>query len=269
MLTVTGLLAGGRPSPRELLTTAESDLKASIFVTCIIDQFFPEVGEAMVRVLRRLGVDVSFDQTQTCCGQPAFNNGFWDDAKPAARRLLDRYSSGGNVVVPSGSCASMLRVFNEELFHDEPETLGRARQLAPRVYEFSEFLVDVLEPGNLEDMVRATQPTRVTYHESCHLKRELGIDSQPRTLIRSLPGVEMVEMAQAEVCCGFGGTFSVKYADISAAMLDDKMANIRRADVDSVVACDMSCLMHIGGGLERQDAGIRAIHIAQLLDERM
>lgn len=246
-----------------------SNVKASLFVTCIIDQFYPEVGEAVVRVLQRLGVDVEFDQSQTCCGQPAFNNGFWNDAKPTARRLLDSYRGDGYIVVPSGSCASMLRVFYNELFHDEPDTLLRAQALAPRVFEFSEFVSDVLGLERLENVFQSSGPTRVTYHESCHLKRELGVNSQPRSLIQSLPGVELVEMPQAEVCCGFGGTFSVKYADISAAMLNDKIANIQRADVGAVVAGDMSCLMQIGGGLEKQNTGIRAIHIAQLLDERI
>ena len=251
------------------MTQTDNAVKVSLFVTYIIDQFFPEVGEAAVRVLRRLGVDVEFDQSQTCCGQPAFNNGFWNDAKPTARRLVDSYEGEGNVVVPSGSCAAMLRVFYNELFQDEHDTLRRAEALAPRVFEFTEFVSDVLGAENREGLFHATKPMRVTYHESCHLKRELGVDLQPRSLIKSLPGVELVEMPQAEVCCGFGGTFSVKYADISAAMLNDKIANIHSANVDAVVAGDMSCLMHIGGGLEKQDAGIRAIHIAQLLDERI
>jgi L-lactate dehydrogenase complex protein LldE len=251
------------------LTLTDTTVKASLFVTCIIDQFFPEVGEAAVRVMQRLGVDVEFDESQTCCGQPAFNNGYWDDAKPTARRLVDSYQSAERVVIPSGSCASMVRVFYNELFHEEPDTLSSAQALAPRVSEFTEFVSDVLGAEKLEGLAHNPKPMRVTYHESCHLKRELGVDSQPRSLIRSLPGVELVEMPQAEVCCGFGGTFSVKYADISAAMLRDKIANIQSANVDAVVAGDMSCLMHIGGGLEKQDTGIRAIHIAQLLDERI
>ncbi|MDP6452591.1 MAG: (Fe-S)-binding protein [SAR202 cluster bacterium] len=251
------------------MTLTDTTVKASLFVTCIIDQFFPEVGEAAVRVMQRLGVDVEFDESQTCCGQPAFNNGYWDDAKPTARRLVDSYQSAERVVIPSGSCASMVRVFYNELFHEEPDTLSSAQALAPRVSEFTEFVSDVLGAEKLEGLAHNPKPMRVTYHESCHLKRELGVDSQPRSLIRSLPGVELVEMPQAEVCCGFGGTFSVKYADISAAMLRDKIANIQSANVDAVVAGDMSCLMHIGGGLEKQDTGIRAIHIAQLLDERI
>jgi L-lactate dehydrogenase complex protein LldE len=251
------------------LTLTDTTVKASLFVTCIIDQFFPEVGEAAVRVMQRLGVDVEFDESQTCCGQPAFNNGYWNDSKPTARRLVDSYQSAERIVIPSGSCASMVRVFYNELFHNEPDTLSRAQALAPRVSEFTEFVFDFLGAEKLEGLASNPKPMRVTYHESCHLKRELGVDSQPKSLIKSLPGVELVEMPQAEVCCGFGGTFSVKYADISAAMLRDKIANIRSANVDAVVAGDMSCLMHIGGGLEKQGAGVRAIHIAQLLDERI
>ena len=247
----------------------KSAIKASLFVTCIIDQFYPEVGEAVVRVLQRLGVEVEFDQSQTCCGQPAFNNGFWNDARPTARRLLESYRGDGYIVVPSGSCASMIRVFYNQLFDDDPDTLLRVQALAPRVFEFSEFVSDILGPERLEGVFQSSSPTRVTYHESCHLKRELGVDSQPRSLIKALPGVELVEMPQAEVCCGFGGTFSVKYADISAAMLQDKIANIQSVEVDAVVAGDMSCLMQIGGGLEKQNTGVRSIHIAQLLDERI
>jgi L-lactate dehydrogenase complex protein LldE len=251
------------------LTLTDITIKASLFVTCIIDQFYPEVGEAAVRVLRRLGVEVEFDDSQTCCGQPAFNNGFWDDAKPVARKLLETYRGEGNLVVPSGSCTSMLRVFYNDLFHDEPESLLRAQALAPRAFEFSEFISEVVPAENLEGVFQPKKPMRVAYHESCHLKRELGIDNQPKSLIRSLPGVELVEMPQAEVCCGFGGTFSVKYADISAAMLKDKLDNIQSVEIDAVVAGDMSCLMHIGGGLEKQNAKIRYLHIAQLLDERI
>ena len=188
------------------MTIADTTVKASLFVTCIIDQFFPEVGEAAVRVMQRLGVDVEFDESQTCCGQPAFNNGYWNDAKPTARRLVDGYQSTERIVIPSGSCASMVRVFYNELFHNEPDTLSRAQAIAPRVSEFTEFLFDVLGAEKLEELAHNPKPMRVTYHESCHLKRELGVDSQPRSLIKSLPGVELVEMPQAEVCCGFGGT---------------------------------------------------------------
>ena len=245
-------------------------MQASLFVTCIVDQFYPEVGESTVRLLRRLGVELDFPAGQTCCGQPAFNTGFWSEAKPLARRFLDTFEGDGYVVTPSGSCASMARVFFSELLHDEPELLDRAKALAPRVYELSEFIVDVLGVSDLKAATQAPDPPvrrRVTYHESCHLRRELGVTTQPRTLIRSLPGLDLVEMQQADVCCGFGGTFAVKYADISGAMLRDKVDGIRGTGADLVTACDGSCLMHIEGGLDKQGVPARAVHLAQLLDE--
>ncbi len=260
-------------------------VRASLFATCIIDQLYPEVGEAVVRVLRRLGVDLDFPQGQTCCGQPAFNSGYWSDAKPLARRTLRTFEGDRYVVVPSGSCASMVRVFYHELLEDEPELLARAEALAPRVFEFSEFVVDVLgvtdlgpyagrshphpnlPPARGKGSGRGDSPLTVTYHETCHLRRELGATTQPRALIGSLDGVTLAEMRQSEVCCGFGGTFAVKYPDISGAMLRDKLDNIRDTGADAVVACDSSCLMHIGGGMERQGMAARPLHLAQLLDE--
>ena len=244
--------------------------KASLFVTCTVNQFFPEVGESTVRVLRRLGVDVDFPEAQTCCGQTAFNSGFWSDARPIARRFMDVFQGNGYIVTPSGSCAAMVRVFYEELFHHEPEMLRQVTQIIPRVYELSEFIVDVLGASDPFGQAPNGEPPKtrtVTYHEACHLRRELGATTQPRALIGAVPGAELVEMDQAEVCCGFGGTFSVKYADISYAMLSDKLANIHKTGADAVVACDSTCLMQIAGGMRRQGLTTRPLHLAQLLDE--
>lgn len=247
-------------------------IKASLFVTCIIDQFYPDVGESVVRLLRRLGVEVDFPAGQTCCGQPAFNSGFWRDAKPMARSTLDALDGAEYVVIPSGSCASMLRVFYAELFHDEPLTLKRIALLTPRVYELSEFIVDALGVSDLSEYAEAgsaPSPRKVTYHEACHLRRELGVMSQPRALIQSLPGVEFVEMRQSEVCCGFGGTFSVKYPEISGAMLQDKVDFAAESGADAITACDSSCLMHIGGGLAKQRVGVKPLHLASLIEEQL
>ena len=252
------------------MTEAIDGVKASLFVTCVIDQFFPEVGESTVRVLRRLGVDVDFPAGQTCCGQPAFNSGYWSDAKPLARRFLETFAGAAYVVTPSGSCASMARVFYEELLHDDTDLLEAARAMAPRVFELSEFIVDIL---GVTDIPAKTAPggasgsRKITYHESCHLRRELGATTQARTLIEALPDVELIAMEQADECCGFGGTFAVKYADISGAMLRRKIENIRATNSEYVVACDSSCLMQIGGGLQKQDVGSRPLHLAQLLDQ--
>ena len=247
-------------------------IEASLFVTCIVDQLYPDVGESTVRVLRRLGVDVEFPTGQTCCGQPAFNSGFWNDARPLARRFLEVFSGNRYIVVPSGSCASMVRVFYSDLLKDEPDHLESWRQVAERTYELSEFIVDVLgveDVGPLSSGGPRSGAQRVTYHESCHLSRELNVTTQPRTLMSSLPGVELVEMEMAEVCCGFGGAFSVKYPDISGAMLQDKIDAVRTTGADTVVACDSGCLMQIAGGMQRQGVGVRPLHLAQLLDEHM
>ena len=219
-----------------------------------------------MRVLRRLGVEVDFPEEQTCCGQPAFNSGFRSDAKPLARRFLETFEGAEAVVIPSGSCTAMVRVFYPELFHDEPGLAARIDAVARKTFELTEFIVDVLGvtqlPGTPDGPVRT-----VTYHEGCHLRREIGVTTQPRALIEAAPGVELVEMEQAEVCCGFGGTFAVKYADISGAMLADKLRNVAETGADAVVSCDSTCLMQIGGGLEKQGMAAKPLHVAQLLDE--
>ena len=249
-------------------------VRASLFVTCIVDQFYPPVGESAVRVLRGLGVDVDFPEAQTCCGQPAFNAGFTRLAADAARRLLVAFRGGRYVVAPSGSCAAMVKIFYPELLRDEPENHAEARQLADRTYEFSQFIVDVLGRPYPFDRTASQQPNddggaaKVTYHEGCHLRRELGAVWQPRSLVRSLPGVELVEMEYPDECCGFGGTFSVKFADISGAMLADKLDRIEATGADAVVACDSSCLMQIEGGLRKRGSTVQTLHLAQLLDSR-
>ena len=234
-----------------------------------MDRFCPEVGESAVRVLRAFGIDVRFRESQTCCGQPAFNSGYWSEAKPLARSLLRLFEDSEQVVVPSGSCASMIRVFYPELFHENPADLAAARALGPRVFELSEYLVDVVGADRMKASPRPGRERRVTYHEACHLRRELGATTQARSLLRSLSGVDLIEMDQAEVCCGFGGTFAVKYADISGAMLRDKVERIEASGADIVTACDASCLMHISGGLEKAGKGARALHLAQVLDEQL
>jgi len=230
-----------------------------------VDQLFPQVGESTVRVLRRLGVEVDFPRDQTCCGQPAFNTGFHREARSLAKRFLKIFRRSEYIVVPSGSCGAMVRVFYPELFHGDPELRSEFEDLASRVYEFSEFLVKVLGVTD----VGASYPCRVTYHDSCHLRRELGIISEPRRLIEGVRGAELVEMEQAEVCCGFGGSFSVKYPDISGAMLQDKLRNIEKSKAEVLVASDAGCLMHMAGGLERQGVRVKAMHLAQLLDSEV
>ena len=242
--------------------------RVQLFVTCIVDQFFPEVGEAVVRVLRALDTDVEFNPAQTCCGQPAFNSGFWNDAKPAARRFLSQFDGSAPVVVPSGSCTAMIRNYYRELFADDPVTLTRVNSLAPHVFEFSEFISANFDTREIQGLFGTRDAeASVVFHEACHAKRELGVDEQPKALIDATPGIRRTELEQAEVCCGFGGTFAVKYADISGAMLKDKLDCIERSGADIVTACDSSCLMHIGGGLSRRNSHVRAAHLAEIMAE--
>ena len=235
-------------------------MKADLFVTCLIDMFFPEVGESVVRVLRRAGVELDFPAGQTCCGQPLFNTGFRRAARPQAARTLEVLEGRSRpVIVPSGSCAGMIRQGYLELFHDDAEMLARARRLAERTFEFSEFLVDVLgwEPV-------AGKGAGLVYHAGCHLQRGLGIDAAPRALL-SRAGGEPVAALEAE-CCGFGGAFSAEHDDISSAMLARRMEQIADAGAAHVVGSDVGCLMHIEGGLRRCGSPVRCLHLAQVLD---
>jgi L-lactate dehydrogenase complex protein LldE len=240
---------------------ADKKIRASLFITCLGDQFFPLVGESVVAVLRRLGVEVDFNLAQTCCGQPAFNSGFREEARQVASRVLDLYRDAEYVVAPSGSCTSMIRVFFPELFADDPERLRQAEDLRGRVYEFSEFVVKVLK---VED-VGASFHRRVTYHDSCHLLRELGIETEPRKLLGAVRGLEIVEMKDNRLCCGFGGTFSVKFPEVSVAMAEDKLRAAADSGAEIIVANDSGCLMHLAGAIHRRGLPLRTMHLAELL----
>ena len=237
-------------------------IQAALFATCIVDQVYPQVGVSVARVLRRLGVDLSLPADQTCCGQPLYNSGFTHQAKQLARRVLTSFNGSQYMVVPSGSCSAMIKVFYLDLFHNEPTTLQQVQSLAPRVYEFSQFLVDVIGVHELD----ASYTGSATYHPSCHLLRELDVRDQPRNLLNAVEGLALKDLPQAEVCCGFGGTFSVKYPHISEAMLSDKIDSVHASGAETLVSCDMGCLMHIEGGLSRKDSRIRVRHLAQMLD---
>ncbi len=236
-------------------------IQASLFVTCIIDQLYPQVGVSAVRVLRRLGVDVDFPADQTCCGQPLYNAGFATQARRLAERVLHSFGLSRYVVVPSGSCAAMLRVFYQDIFAQDPPMAERAAQLAERVYEFSEFLVKVVGVTDVAAAYRA----KAAYHPGCHLLRELEAGEEPMQLLGQVTGLDLTPLPQSETCCGFGGSFSVKYPHISEGMLADKIENIRAAGADTLIACDMGCLMHIGGGLSRQQSAVAVRHIAEVL----
>lgn len=236
-------------------------IKASLFVTCLVDQFFPEVGESVVKVLRRQGVTLDFPSGQTCCGQVAFNTGYRKEARAIARRVVETFRDSEYVVVPSGSCASMMRVFYHELFEDDPALASSADALAGRVYEFSEFLVKVLGISDLG--VRAGG--RISYHSSCHLLRELGVSEEPLRLLEGIEGGQFVRLRGDVPCCGFGGAFSVKMPEISEAMLEEKLKEIAEAAPDVLTSCDMGCLMHIGGAMARRSPNLKVLHLAQVL----
>jgi L-lactate dehydrogenase complex protein LldE len=233
----------------------------SLFIPCITDQLFPATGMNMVRVFDRLGIAVSYDARQTCCGQPAFNTGYHDEARALALRFLDIFDGAEYVVAPSGSCVTMAKVFYGDLLQLPPSHRDRAEALRGRIFEFTEFLVDVL---HIED-VGASYAARVAVHDSCHALRELGVKEQPRALLRKVRGLELAELDLAERCCGFGGTFSIKNEELSVAMGEEKLASIARAGIDVVTAVDSSCLMHVGGLLERKRSAVRAVHIADIL----
>jgi L-lactate dehydrogenase complex protein LldE len=235
-----------------------------LFVTCIIDTLYPETGEAVVRILEKAGVNVSFPPGQTCCGQPAFNAGLRLQARRMAIQTICAFEGyPGPVVVPSGSCASMIRHFYAEIFKGDPKWLPRALALAERTYEFSEFLVDKMGVIDLDSSFNG----RITYHPSCHLLRGLGVDRQPRALLAMVRNAELVELPDPSDCCGFGGVFSVEHPEISSAMLDRKISNLETSGASVVVSCDAGCVTNINGGLHRRHKSQRAVYIADLLDK--
>jgi L-lactate dehydrogenase complex protein LldE len=223
-------------------------VRVSLFVTCFNDTLFPQTGRAVVRLLERLGCELDFPLEQTCCGQMHMNSGYAREGAALARRFGRVFAGAEVVVTPSASCAGMLR-----------HQLADAER--PPVYELSEFLIDFLR---VED-VGAYFPHRVTFHPTCHALRELEVGDRPFRLLRAVRGIELVELPEASECCGFGGTFAVKNAEVSAAMLADKVRGVLDTGAEVVCAADNSCLMHIGGGLSRQRTGVRAMHLAEVL----
>ncbi len=238
-------------------------MRVALFITCFNDTLFPETGIATVRLLERLGVEVDFPREQTCCGQMHFNTGYQREAIPLVRRFVKIFSPYEAVVAPSGSCVGMVR----ELYPMAAELAGdnklaeEVEALAPRVFELSEFLVKKLGVTD----VGAYYPHRVTYHPTCHSLRMIKVGDAPLALLRAVRGLDLVELSQAEECCGFGGTFAVKNADTSAAMLADKVRHILDTRAEACAAGDNSCLMHIGGALRRQRTGVATVHLAEIL----
>jgi L-lactate dehydrogenase complex protein LldE len=256
---------------------------AALFVTCLVDQFKPGVGDAVVDVLDSLRVKVDVPNDQTCCGQPAFNSGFRKEARVVASRFLDIFDNPPNpgespmpIVSPSGSCTAMVRNYYPVLFRDDPAELERTKRVSNRLWEFSEFIVDGLGSTGFEHASPVDQspsetepPASATYHRCCHALRELGIDWQPEELINAVDGVDLKPLERSEVCCGFGGAFSVKMPDISTAMLDEKLDNVESTGAARLIAGDAGCIMHMEGGLRRRGSNVQVLHIAELLAESL
>jgi L-lactate dehydrogenase complex protein LldE len=233
----------------------------TLFVQCLVDSLYPGVKDSVEKLFHRLSLDVVCPKDQTCCGQPAFNAGYRKEARTAAARFIDIFGDAETIVCPSGSCVNMVRHHYPLLFENDPKYYSKAIDLGRRIFELSEFLVDVLRVGDLG----ASFSGRVTYHDSCHLLRGLSVRSQPRRLIQNVKGATLIEMKDSDRCCGFGGSFFLKYPDISAAMATDKAHAVIDSGADIVVGCDMGCLMRIQKHLIRLGSDIRALHIAQLL----
>ena len=237
-------------------------MKVSLFITCLSDAIFPRVGEAMIRLLARYGVTLEFPPVQTCCGQPAFNSGYWNEARTTARTIIEAFEDSDFVIAPSGSCTGMIHHY-PKLFENDPSMLDRALALQSKTYEFTQFLVNVLGVTD----VGATFRHKVTYHPSCHGTRLMGIKDEPMALMSRVQGLEFVPLPHAEDCCGFGGTFAVKMSDISGAMVNEQSDHVKETEAEVLVGLDMACLMNIAGNLRYRNEPVRVMHLAELLYE--
>ena len=235
-------------------------MRVQLFIPCFVDQMYPHTGLNMARVLERLGCEVHYNQKQTCCGQPAFNAGYRDDARAVAQKFLKDFDEEYYIVAPSGSCAGYVRNYYEKLFENSSDH-NRSKKVRGYLYEFTEFLVDVLK---VED-VGATFEGKATYHDACGALRECGIKSQPRKLLQHVKGLELVEMAESETCCGFGGTFAVKFESISIGMAQTKVQSALATGAQYMVTTDVSCMMHVQGYIDKHGIPLQSMHIADVL----
>lgn len=235
-------------------------MNIQLFIPCFIDQLFPQVGFNMVKVLQKVGCTVQYNTNQTCCGQPAFNAGFWGESKEVCTKFVQDFSGKDYVVAPSASCIGFVKNYYPKLF-ENTSLHHEVNHLATIAYEFSDFLVNILK---VED-IGASFPAKVTYHDSCAALRECGLKQEPRKLLQQVKGLELIEMNDVETCCGFGGTFAVKFEPISAAMGDQKITNALNTNANYIVSTDMSCLMHLQGIINHQQKPIQVIHLADVL----
>ena len=237
--------------------------RIQLFITCLVDSFYPQTGEAIVDIFRRLGNGVDFARDQTCCGQPSFNAGLRAEARPMVEHMIRVFEkTTGDIVMPSGSCAHMIKHSYPELFADDPIWLPRAQALGKRTFEFTEYLVDQLGVTD----VGAHWDGTLTYHPSCHLLRGMRIDSQPRALLANVQGAQIVDLPAAEDCCGFGGIFSMEHPELSAEWLKRKIGNLETTESPTLVVAEAGCRMHIAGGLHRQKKSQKVMHIAEILN---
>ncbi|AWI11788.1 MAG: (Fe-S)-binding protein [Caldibacillus thermoamylovorans] len=236
-------------------------MKVSLFITCISDIMFPNVGKNTVEILERLGCEVDFPTLQTCCGQPAYNSGYLEEAKGSMKQMIRAFKDAEYVVGPSGSCVGMIREY-PHVFKGDSEWEKPAQELAAKTFELTQFIVDVL---GVKD-VGSTFKGKVTYHPSCHMTRILGVKDAPKILLQNVKGIEFVELPSAEDCCGFGGTFSVKKPEISAEMVKEKSRHVTETGAEYLVGGDMGCLMNIGGRMQREGKNVKVIHISEILN---
>lgn len=236
-------------------------MKVTLFATCLVDLFQSNVGKATVEILERLGCEIDFPESQVCCGQPSYNSGYVKDSKEAMKRMIETFEHAEYVVSPSGSCASMLHEY-PHILKDDPIWEPRAKALAAKTYELTQFIVEVLEVVELGAKFDAT----VTYHKSCHMSRLLGVVEPPMILLQNVKGLKFTELPGKDQCCGFGGTFSVKMAQISEQMVDEKVKHVEETEAEYLIGADAGCLMNIGGRIGRQGKPIKILHIAEVLN---
>lgn len=235
-------------------------MKVQLFIPCFVDQLYPETGMNMVKILKKLGCQVVYNEKQTCCGQPAFNAGYWDEARAVATKFLADFEGDSYIVAPSGSCTGYTRNYYERLFENTPDQ-SRIQRVTKRMFEFTEFLTEVLKVENLN----ATLNGKATYHDACGALRECGIKAGPRKLLEHVKGLELIEMKEAETCCGFGGTFAVKFEPISIGMAQTKIKSAVETGSDYIITTDVSCMMHMQGYIDNQNLPIKTLHIADVL----
>lgn len=240
-------------------------MQVSLFVTCICDAFFPQVGKAVVNILEHQGVQVDFPQRQVCCGQPSYNTGYWKETREVAKGLLEAFKDSEYVVAPSGSCVAAIKEYYPKMFAEDTKYRPLVDELVRKVYEFSMFQVEVMKQEDLG----ATFPHKVTYHPNCHSSRFLGVNPSVLSLLSHVRDLDFIELPRKDDCCGFGGTFSVKMGEVSGALVDEKAHHVMASGAEVLTGTDMGCLMNIGGRLQKEGSKIRTLHIVELLAEGM